>query len=161
MKRRRTIASAPQRNTGQAWGTITTLVADTLDRSPQIARADVETALARADGIGRGLIAGGHLETHPLVLVAGEVFLEITTVSGAEALTLEENLNPVPGAADADDWTLHMPQCEPLAKLVRGIAKGDPHLSSDEAKQSATPKALSTAGGVDDAALARWAEDGL
>ena len=59
----------------------------------------------------------------PLVLVAGELWLEITAVSGSAALSLEENLNPVPGAASASDWMLHVPQVEPMAKLVRVTVK--------------------------------------
>ena len=159
MKRLRTIAAAPQRTAGEAWGAIAALVVDTVVRSPAIARADAEAALDKAAGVGRMLTAGGHLERSPIVLVAGDLYLDITTVSGADALALDENLNPVPGAAAAEDWTLHLPQCAPLAKLVREAAKGDAHLSADEATEPAAKSAASINGGLDEAALARWAQE--
>jgi hypothetical protein len=42
-----------------------------------------------------------------VTLVAGGVHCEITTISGTAAVTAEENLNPVPGAAGADSYTVH------------------------------------------------------
>jgi hypothetical protein len=38
------------------------------------------------------LLAGGHIDRHPLTLIAGLVHCEITTLSGTAALTAEENL---------------------------------------------------------------------
>ena len=56
-----------------------------------------------------------------------------TPSPASAALTLEENLNPVPGAAGASDWTLHVPQVEPMAKMVRDRRQGPVrHLSADE-----------------------------
>ena len=71
--------------------------------------------MAAAAPAGRMLIAGGHLDRHPLTLIAGLVHCEITTVSGTAALTAEENLNPVPGAAAAATFTIYLPSPEPLA----------------------------------------------
>lgn len=54
---------------------------------------------------------------------------EITTVSGAAALTLEENLNPVPGAAGADDFRIYMPSVAPFQEQVKAAAGGHARLS--------------------------------
>lgn len=137
---------------------MTDLLADTLERSPEIERADVEAAMADASGVGRMLVAGGHLEKNALVTVAGELWLEITTVSGGGALTLEENLNPVPGGTTASDWTIFLPGCEPLAKLVRETARGHEHLSADEPKAVASASAQVATSALDEKALARWAQ---
>lgn len=158
MTRHRTVASAPQRTAAEAWQTIRELVGDTLERSPAIERGDVDVALDPLDGLARMLISAGHLEQHPLVLLAGELRLEITTVSGGTALSLEENLNPVPGAASADDWTLHLPQVEPMAKLVRTTVKGHDHLSADE-PVAAAQSAAKASTAVDLEAIARWARE--
>lgn len=158
MQRRREIASAPERSAGEVWQAIRVLLGDTLDRSSSIERADVDAALDPLDGVARMLISAGHLEGHPLVLVAGELWLEITTVSGGSALSLQENLNPVPDGAGASDWTLHVPQVEPMAKLVRTTVKGQDHLSADEAT-APVQEAAKASGGVDLDAVARWARE--
>jgi hypothetical protein len=159
MERSRTIACAPARGTTQAWGVISDLVTDTLTRSADVQRHDVEAALSVASGVGRQLIAGGHLENDCITLVAENLCLKITTVSGDEALTIEENLAPVPGGASACDWTLHLPPCEPLAAQVKAAAKAHSRLS---AKPPAAPsaKAAATIAAVDDDALRRWAQEG-
>lgn len=161
MRRHRDIAASPERSAPEAWRTIKDLIGDTLERSSSIERADVDAALAPLDTVARMLISAGHLEKHPLVLMAGETELEIGTVSGGPALTLEENLNPVPGAAGATDWTLHVPQVEPMAKLVRSTVKGQAHLSADEpvAPVEANGAAARTGSAVDLGALARWAKE--
>lgn len=163
MQRHRQVAASPERNAAEAWEVIRVLVADTLDASSSIDRTDVESALEPLDGVARMLISAGHLQKQPLVLIAGELSLEITTVSGTKALTLEENLNPVPGAATVDDWTLYVPQVEPMAKLVRTAVKGHAHLSADE---PAAPAATTASGGrvaspVDLDALARRIKEGV
>lgn len=158
MQRHREIAASPQRATAETWTTVATLIADTLQQSAAIERVDVEHTLEALDQVGRMLVAGGHLEQHPLTLVAAETVLEITTVSGTDALTLEENLRPVPGVAGAEDWTVHVPQVEPLAKLVRAAVKGHDHLSADT--PAMLVEASTTASrGVDLDAVARWARE--
>lgn len=155
MQRRREIASAPERTAAEAWQTIRGLIGDTLERSASIERADIEMALDPLDGVARMMISAGHLEGHPLVLVAGELWLEVSTVSGAAALSLDENLNPVPGGARASDWTLHVPQVEPMAKLVRTAVQGNHNLSADEPTEPSQSSKADV--GVDLDALARWA----
>lgn len=159
MLRHRSIAASPARGTGEAWDAIAALIADTLERSPSISRADVEGAMAHAAGVGRLLIAGGHLEKIPITLVAGELRLEVTTVSGDKALSSEENSNPVPGAASAQEWKIYLPQCSPLEAAVKDVAKGHSGLSS--ADPPAATEASTTAGAtLDESALTRWAREG-
>jgi hypothetical protein len=159
LQRHRDIAGAPERSAGEAWEIITALVADTLERSDAIQRTVVEAALAHADGIGRMLIAGGHLETHPLVIVAGRLWLEIRTVSGDDALTLEENLGPVPGAADAEHFVVFLPSPAPLASFVKDVVEGDDHLSADEPTAANESRADGRTTALDETALARWARE--
>lgn len=158
MQRRRTIAASPRRTAAEVWATTCSLISDTLERSSSIDREHVDTALAPLDQLARMLISAGHLEKHPLVLVADDLWLEISTVSGAEALTLDENLNPVPGGGTATDWTLHVPQVEPMAKLARATAAGHAHLSADEPVEQ-TQTSATAATGVDLEALAAWARE--
>jgi hypothetical protein len=105
------------------------------------------------------LIAGGHLEKDPLVVVAGDLWLEITTVSGDAALTLDENLNPVPGSATAPDWMVHLPAGGPLGRFVQDVANGDSHLSDEEPSVTTKAPGRNADGALNDPALARWATE--
>jgi hypothetical protein len=124
-----------------------------LVRSPQVDRAEVDDALAAARPAGLALIAGGHLDRQPIVLVGAPVHLSVTTVSGDRALTLEENTD-VPGGASIDEWTLYLPTPEPLGVSVRAVAATHPRLSSDEPPAEAEP-AAQAASLLDRDALAR------
>jgi hypothetical protein len=159
VQRRREIASSPQRSAGETWQVIAELVSVTLERSPDIDRSEVEATMAAAGGVGRMLIAGGHLESNPLVVVAEQLWLEVTTVSGDQALAVEENLGPVPGAATATDWMVHLPAVGALAKVVKNVSKTDGHLSSDEPVAPSTSAERQKAGALNETALARWAEE--
>lgn len=110
---------------------IACLIADTLDRSASITRNQVETAMRCAAPVGRHLVAGGHLDRQPLTLIADPVYCTITTVSGTAALSLEENLNPIPGGATADTFMIYLPAPAVLAQAVKDAAKASPHLSAD------------------------------
>lgn len=160
MKRLRKISAAPERTAGEVWATITALLADTLERSEEVERSDVERAMQVAGGVGRQLVSGGHLRKNPLVLVADEMWLEIEVLSANAAVGLDENLNPVPGGGSASQWTLYLPPVEPLAKLVRAAAKEDEHLSAEEPKAVAEAASSSKAATFDDDALAAWAGEG-
>lgn len=160
MRRHRQIAAAPARSASEAWATLAVLIANTLERSPDIARADVEATLARASGVGRMLVAGGHLERKPLTVTAGGLVLEIVTVSADKALSLEENLNPVPGAATASDWRIYLPAASPLAALVAEVAEGDPHLSADEPPVNPDRSVGAQTAALDVEALKTWVEEG-
>jgi len=157
MKRLRRVAAAPERTAGEVWATITDLLANTLERSEKIERAEIERAMQAAGGVGRQLVSGGHLRKNPLVLVAGEMWLEIEVLSGNPAVGLEENLNPIPGGGSASQWSLYLPPVEPLAKLVRAAVKEDEHLTAKEPKAQAEAASSSKAAAFDDAALAAWA----
>ena len=143
MQRHRDVAAAPRRPATATWQAITDLVADTLDRSPHLTRADVESVLLTARIAGLPLVAGGHLDKHPITLVAGTVNCTIGTVSGTAALSLDENLSPIPGGASATEFTVHLPTPDPLEDLVRETAERSPYLSAE-------PPALASARSASD-----------
>ena len=147
MLRWRQVAAAPQRRADEAWAAIVDLIADTLDRSPVIDRPDVVAALAVVETVGPLLVAGRHLETQPLVLVADPVRVSIYTVSGVAALDLEENLAPVAGGASASAWMAYLPAPAPLEADVAKAVKGSSHLSVDKPPDG-TIKAAAAGGGL-------------
>lgn len=154
MRRTREVAASPVRSASATWTVIADLVADTVAQSSSLSRDEAVQAMSAAEAVGRMLIAGGHLHKHPITLVAGKVHCEITTVSGTAALTLEENLNPVPGAAGADDFTIYLPSPAPLQKQVKAAADGHARLS-DAAPPAAETKAASSGPLIDREALRR------
>jgi hypothetical protein len=140
MKRTRTIAAAPVRSASEAWGTVMKLIADTLERSSAISDGTVAAELASLDGLGPALIAGGHLEERGLVLVDYGLHLTIAVVTGDRALSVDENLNPVPGGMGAtNDWVLYLPSPDPLVAATSAAAKKSVHLSV-ESPPSAPPE---------------------
>ncbi|MEH1126472.1 hypothetical protein [Micromonospora sp. CPCC 206061] len=145
MLRSRTIVAAPVRSASASWQVITDLVADTIAVSGFLARGEAEIAMLAAAPAGRMLIAGGHLDRHPLVLVVGAVHCAITTVSGTAALNAEENLNVIPGAATATTFTIYLPSPQPLVKVVAEAAAGHERLSV-EAPPASQPRAAAAAG---------------
>lgn len=157
LQRRRTIAAAPERSASESWGVVVELVAATLERSSEIARTEVEAELAVAKGVGRALIAGGHLDSTPVVVRAGKLDLAINTASGDAAFSVAENLGPVPGAADADDWIVYLPAVAPLTDAVASVVSGGAHLSADD-PESAEPGPLKAQQSLDGEAMKRWAE---
>lgn len=165
MQRHRQICAAPRRAASETRTAITTLVVGTLERSRAIAAADVAdvaVVMEVAAPAGRMLIAGGHLDRHPLVVVAAPVDLSITTVSGTEALSAEENLAPVPGGASATGWMVYLPAPDPLADVIPGIVAGSAHLSVGQPPSGLAAKAsvmTERSGLVDFAALARREAD--
>jgi hypothetical protein len=138
LRRHRDIAAAPSRSATATWQAITDLIVNTLDRSPHIDRSEVESVMATAATVGRPLVAGGHLDQHLLTLLADPVHCAIRTISGAAALSFEENLDPIPGGGQATDFTLHLPTPDPLEGLVRATAERSPHLSADPPPDPAT-----------------------
>jgi hypothetical protein len=148
MQRHRDLAGAPVRTASQTWAVLTQLVVDTATRSPHITAEDVTAAATAAAPAGRMLVAAGHLERHPVVFIADDLELYITAVTADKAFDVEENLAPVPGAAQAREWTLHLPTPDPIGACVADLIASVPHLSSEP--PSATARA-------DDAARARTA----
>jgi hypothetical protein len=88
--------------------------------------------MSAAAAVGTMLVAGGHLDHHPVVVVADPVHLSITTVSGAGATTVDENLEPVPGGASAAAWTVYLPTPDPLGDAVRAVTAANVHLRAEE-----------------------------
>jgi hypothetical protein len=150
MRRHREVAAAPARSAGEAAESIAELLRSTLTRSDKVDPAEVEKALGAARPALLGLIAGGHLDDEPLVLVAPPVHLSVSTVSGDDALTLAD-MADVPGGAGIDEWTIHLPPADPLGEVVRAATGASTRLSAEPAPEVVETKA---AGGIlDETAL--------
>lgn len=131
MERTRKIAASPVRPANETWAVLTTLLADSLERSPHVPDASVSTALASLNGIAAALIANGHLASEPVVLVAGDLRLNVYAVRGDDAFSVEENLSPVPGGASAPDaWRLYVPSPFHLRETVDAACAAETHLVS-------------------------------
>lgn len=138
MERTRFIAAAPVRSASEAWKVVSTLLSDTLERSPAVPIGSVSKELAPLKGLGPALIAGGHLECEGLVLVDEGLHLTINVVTADAALDIEENLNPVPGGTSATEgWTLFLPPTGPLDSAVKAAVKNSTHLSTGTPPKSA------------------------
>lgn len=155
MKRHRDVAAAPVRSPSETWGTISEIVVATLERSSDILRAEAQAAMAAAAPAGLALIAGGYLDRHPITLIAGTVDCTIETVTGTHAFDVDENLNPVPGAGTATDFTVHLPVPEPHGGLVRRVAGSHPRLSAEEPSALALEASARSGPFIDLAALER------
>jgi hypothetical protein len=132
MERIRFIAAAPVRSASEAWRVVSTLLADTLERSSSVPAGSVGKELALLKGLGPALIAGGHLESKGLVLVDTNLHLTICVLTADAALDVEENLSPVPGGGSATDrWTLYLPSAGPLDSAVEAAVKNATHLTTD------------------------------
>jgi len=155
MERSRQIAAAPKRAAADTWDVVSALIVDTLQRSPSIDAAAVAAVLDDAAPLGIMLIAGGHLDIQPLVLLADPVFLNITTVSGDGALSLDENVAPVPGGASATGWTVHLPVPEHLRSAAKSIVEASDHLSFDPPSGATKSADVRSGPAVDLTAVAR------
>jgi hypothetical protein len=139
------------------WTTVAELVRDTLAPAAEIDESDAhETVMAVLD-VGRVLVSAGHLDHEALTLIAGPLRLEITVVSGTDATTLSENLNTVPGAASASDWTLYFPTPESVGEWVADAVAVSPRLKAEgpPALKESAQAAVSGSSDIDAAALAR------
>lgn len=132
MARHRDIASSPVRTAAETWTIISELITVTLDRSSAIDGNDVRRALDSAGPAGTALVAAGYTNSDDVTVVADPLRLTIRTVSGAEAFKaeIEENLNPVPGAATAVDWMVYLPKTDGLAPLIEDVVTASDHLSA-------------------------------
>ena len=138
MQRQRTFAAAPKRSAHAAWEVVVDLLSRTLELSPDVPAGSVAQGLAPLDGLGPALIAGGHLESKGLVLVDIGMHLTIFVKTVDAALAVEENLNAVPGGADATDgWVLHLPRVGALDASIEAAASQSQHLSVDQPPKSA------------------------
>lgn len=147
MHRNRTIAASPTRSGAAAWAVVTRLLADTLERSDAIPEASVEASLARMGGLAAALIAGGHFDATPLVLVDKGLHVSIRVVRGDQALSVQENLEPIPGGASATaEWVLHMSAPTHLAGALTAAAEGNSHVSTSPAPEYKENTQASVAG---------------
>ena len=132
MDRHRTIAAAPVRSAAEAWQVVSTLLAQTLERSPEVPAGSVLSELTPLSGLGPALIAGGHLESKGLVLCDNSLHLTISVLTADPALGIRENLNPVPGGGQATNgWILYVPLIKPLAASIAAAVNKSSHLSAD------------------------------
>lgn len=154
MQRRRDLAASPVRSASEVWTTLSQLIIDTVTRSPHIPQSQVSTALTAAGPAGMMLTAAGHLERDAIVLIAGDLHLSVGTVSGDMAFSVEENLNPVPGAADARDWTLHLPTPEPIGASISALVSGVAHLSTEPPSTAGSNERYSSASSASGGSLA-------
>lgn len=154
MQRRRQIAAAPARSASETVATVSDLIRETLTVSSDIDAGEIDDALDTARPALLALVSGAHTDRHALVLVAAVLHLSVTTLSGDSALTLDENLAIVPGAATAETWTLFLPAPDPLGDLVRATAAQHSRLSAEEPPSDAAAE-TKTASLVDLEALGR------
>lgn len=129
--RHRAIAGAPERSASEAAGVVVDMVSETLAAATAIESDAVSRELDVATAPIRMLVAGKHLDSEPLVLVAGQLRLEITVVTGNKAIGLEEKLGKAPGAATAEGWSLHLPAPEPIRKWVTEAVEGCEHVTTE------------------------------
>lgn len=145
MERQRTFAASPVRSAAEAWDVVTTLITETLERSPAVPAGSVAGELAALDGLGPALIAGGHLESNGLVLCDIGLHVTILVMTSDAALTIKENRNPVPGGGRATDgWMLYLPSPGALDASVAAAAERSSHLSVDAPPKSAPSAKSST-----------------
>ena len=144
MERTRKFAASPVRPANETWTRIKDLLAESLERSAAVPESTVATALSPLDGLAPSLIAGGYLATEPLVVVAGDLQLNLYAVRGDAAFDVEENLNPVPGAASSPaDWRMYVPSPLQLRETVAEACAGQEHLTSGKPPAAAQAAAAS------------------
>jgi hypothetical protein len=157
MERTRKFAASPVRPGNETWTQIKDLLGESLERSAAVPDSTVATALTPLDGLAPSLIAGGYLSTEPLVVVAGDLRLNLYAVRGDAAFGVEEDLSPVPGAASSPaNWRMYVPSPVQLRETVAEACAGQEHLTSGK-PPAATEAAASTSAGrsyaIDPAAL--------
>ena len=153
--RARTIKGSPVRSASEAWAEIDRMIAETLAPASGIADDEVRSALDELVGIGPILVAGGVLSTHPIVLRALPLQLEITVALGDEALVSDESLGKVPGAATSQEWAIYVPDAPPYEPQVHAAVALHRALHSGSAPAEPAPAATTTGAAIDVGALRR------
>lgn len=134
MERTRKLAASPVRPANEAWTQIKALLADCLERSAAVPDNSVEAALSPLDGLAPSLIGSGYLAKEPLVLVAGDLRLNIYAIRGDAAFDVDENLAPVPGGASSPaTWEIYVPSPIHLRDTTADRCAGHAHLISGKA----------------------------
>jgi hypothetical protein len=157
MERTRKFAASPVRPATETWTQIKEVLAESLERSAAVPERTVARALSPLDGLAPSLIAGGYLATDPLVVVAGDLRLNMYAVRGDAAFGVEENLSPVPGAATSPaNWQMYVPSPVQLRETVAEACAGQEHLTSGKPPAATQAAASASAGrsyAIDPAAL--------
>jgi predicted flap endonuclease-1-like 5' DNA nuclease len=143
--RSRTIKGSPQRAASAAWAELERMVLETLAPAGAIDASDVADALSALTGLGPTLIASGVLSDRAVVLRALPLHLEITVSLGNAALTGEENLGKVPGAATAEAWVLYIPDPKPYTTQVQDAVAEHDALRAGRAPAAPDPAPAATA----------------
>jgi hypothetical protein len=157
MERTRKLAASPVRPATETWTQIKGLLAESLERSSAVTDDSVAAALSPLDGLASSLIASGYLAIEPLVVVAGDVRLNLYAVRGDAAFDVEENLSPVPGAASSPaDWRMYVPSPAHLRDTVAEACAGQDHLTAGKppaATEAAASASAPRTYAIDPAAL--------
>jgi hypothetical protein len=160
MTRNRKIAARPVRSGADVSAAITRLIVSTLEVSSHISAEKVRQELTGISGLVASLSDGKYFDYQPVEVLAGELRLEILTVSGDKAFQLEENLRAVPGAASAKSWQVRLPAPDLYEGVIREAIEPLEHISispeSEDHRASESPKEVT----VDEEALRRVAGGG-
>jgi hypothetical protein len=132
MQRRRTLAGPPVRSATEAWGAVAQLLTNTLTVSTSVSELEVAAALAPLAGLAPALIAAGHLERAPLVLVDA-------AMPG--------------GASSTSTWVLHVPCPPTFAAGLNAVISGEGRLTLAPAPDGATSQASAPGALIDLTAL--------
>lgn len=140
MKATRTVPARPVNDAAKVTKKVIDLIAETLDRSPNLDAHEIRRELVAADAALALLAVGGHLRRGELVLVAPGLRLRIDIPVGEDAIRASEYTDPPRGAAGADHWTLHLPVPDSVAAIVNDAGRACPHLSLEPAPAESPPR---------------------
>ncbi|MGI8700881.1 MAG: hypothetical protein ACR2JU_06705 [Nocardioidaceae bacterium] len=158
--RHRSIAGAPHRPAGETAAKVTEMITETLAPASTIDDAQVASELNVALPSIRSLVAAKQLGDDPIVLVADALRLEIRVVCGAKAIGIDEYLGKVVGAAQASDWSLHVPAGATLGSWVSDAVEDLEHVTTDPAFIDTQPAKASSDAPVLDVEALRLAGGG-
>lgn len=157
VERTRKFAASPVRPANETWTQIKVVLTDSLERSTAVTNGSVAAALSPLDGLAPSLIASGYLATEPLVVIAGDLRLNLYAIRGDAAFEVDENLAPVPGGASCPaTWKMYVPSPVHLRDTAADTCAGHDHLTSG--KPPAVTESAASANGsrtyaIDPAAL--------
>ncbi|QWF22470.1 hypothetical protein KM427_01590 [Nocardioides sp. LMS-CY] len=157
MERTRKFAASPVRPANETWLQMKALLADSLERSSAVPGNSVAPALSPLDGLAPSLIASGYLATEPLVVIAGDLRLNLYAIRGDAAFEVEENLSPVPGGGSSPaNWRMYVPSPVHLRDTAADACAERDHLTSGKPPAVTEAAASATASriyAIDPAAL--------
>ncbi len=152
MRAERTVPGRPV-NSGEAVAEkVMEVLVSTLERSHHLNREEVAQELGLAKPAVAVLANAGFLQDGALVLVAPGLRLEVTVPVGEKAIRASEDTTPARGAAQAETWTLHLPDPAPYTSFIGAVAAEAPHMTIEKAPTD-VPERAATAVQVDLAGL--------